>query len=109
MSSIKLWLIEVGIKKFGPSAVRGAILGIGGWVVAKEGILAPLGILYDQTTHILTIHLDTLSIWAVAGLPALGAGLIKVANHHADQAAAPIVAKIPIDLKDKPPTPPNNQ
>ena len=82
MDKLKGWLINVAIKKFGPSAVRGAILGLGGWVAAKEGLLAPLGIIYDAATHILTINLDTLSIWAVAGLPALGAGVIKVLNHE---------------------------
>lgn len=103
MDKLKGWLINVAIKKFGPSAVRGAILGLGGWVAAKEGLLAPLGIIYDAATHILTINLDTLSIWAVAGLPAIGAGIIKVLNHHADEVAAPLVAKTPINLKDNPP------
>lgn len=104
MDKLKGWLINVAIKKFGPSAVRGAILGLGGWLAAKEGLLSAFGIVYDKTSHILTINLDSLSMLAVAGLPALGAGVIKVLNHHADVVAAPLVAKTPIDLKDTPPS-----
>lgn len=85
MNKLKVWFIEIAIKKFGPSAVRGAVLGLGSWVAAKEGLLAPVGIIYDTATHILTINLDTLSIWAVAGLPAIGAGLIKVLNHKGNE------------------------
>lgn len=104
MDKLKGYLINVAIKKFGPSAVRGAILGLGTWLATKEGFLTALGILYDKTTHIVTINLDTLSIWAIAGLPAIGAGVIKVLNHHADEVAAPLVAKTPINLKDTPPS-----
>lgn len=79
-------------------------MGLGGWLAAKEGLLSTFGIVYDKASHILTINLDTLSLLAVAGLPALGAGVIKVLNHHADEVAAPLVAKTGIDLKDTPPS-----
>lgn len=99
MNGFKNWVVQILIKKFGPSAVRGAILGLVGWVAAKEGLLTPLGIIYDTATHILTINLDTLSIWAVAGLPALGAGVIKVLNHEGN-----VVVK-----KVLPPPPPTEE
>lgn len=92
MDAIKKWAIEIAIKKFGPSAVRGAILGISGFVAAKHELLAPLGIIYDAATHILTVNFDKLSLWAVAGLPAVGAGVIKIMNHHVDQAVKPLVS-----------------
>jgi hypothetical protein len=86
MDKLKGWLIDVAIKKFGPSAIRGAILGLGGFLAAKSGLLSSFGIVYDQATHILTINLDAISLLAVAGLPAVGAGVIKVLNHQADEA-----------------------
>lgn len=91
MEKLKGWLINVAIKKFGPSAVRGAILGLGGFLAAKEGLLSTFGIVYDKASHILTVNLDALSLIAVAGLPALGAGVIKVLNHHTDEAVKAVV------------------
>ena len=55
MEKLKGWLINVAIKKFGPSAVRGAILGLGGFLAAKEGLLSTFGIVYDKASHILTV------------------------------------------------------
>lgn len=90
---MKGWLLEVLIKKFGPSAIRGGILGLSGLLVAKHELLSPLGIIYDTATNILTINFDHLSMWAMAILPALGAGLIKILNHHVDEAAKPLLKK----------------
>ena len=90
MGKLKEWLINVAIKKFGPSAIRGAILGLGSFLAAKEGLLSTFGIVYDKTSHILTVNLDTLSLLGVAALPAVGAGVIIVLNHHADEAVAAV-------------------
>lgn len=91
MDKLKGWLINVAIKKFGPSAIRGAILGLGGWLAAKEGLLSTFGIIYDKATHILTINLDTLSVIGVAALPAIGAGVIKVLNHEGGEAVKKVI------------------
>ena len=104
MNGLKTWVIDVLIKKFGPSAVRGAVLGIASWLVAKHEMLAPLGIVYDAATHILTVNLDTLSVWGVAAIPAIGAGVIKVLNHHTDEA---VKAVLPTPKADAP-NPPNS-
>jgi len=93
---MKGWIIDVLVKKFGPSAIRGAILGFGAWLATREGLLSAVGIIYDKATHIVTINLDTLSIWAIAGLPAIGAGVIKVLNHHADEVVNPSIEKTPV-------------
>jgi len=89
MNSIKGWLIDVGIKKMGPSAIRGALLGLGGWVIAKHEMLVPFGISYDAATHIISINLDTANIALVALLPAIGASVIKLLNHHASEIVVP--------------------
>lgn len=84
MDSIKQYFIEVIVKKMAPSFLRGAILGVLGWVLAKQGALVSFGIIADQATHTITIHLDQLNMALVAGLPAALAAVIKLVNHHAD-------------------------
>lgn len=83
MESLKNWLIEVVVKKMGPSAIRGAILGLAGFLAAKEGALGAFGIVYDTSAHIITISLDKLNLALVALLPAAGAAVIKLLNHQA--------------------------
>ena len=92
---MKNWLLEVGLKTFGPSAVRGAVLGIGGFLAAKSGALEPFGVLYDTATHIVTIHLDKLNLAFVALLPALGAGLIKVTQKQTTDIVKPKTEETP--------------
>lgn len=91
---MKDWLIDVLLKKFGPSALRGAVLAVGTFLVAKHDLLAPLGIVYDQATHILTVNFDTFSMWGSILIVSSGAGLIKVLNHHADEATKAVVSKV---------------
>lgn len=95
MSKVKGWLIDIGIKKFGPSAVRGAVLGIAGFFAARQEILEPLGIMFDAATNILTIDFNRVSIWAIAALPAIGAGVIKVLNHEGNVAVKAVLPPPP--------------
>lgn len=81
MNSFKDWLLEAGLKTAGPSAIRGSILGIVGWLAMKQNFLMGLGIVTDPTEHITIIHWDQLSTWAIAALPAVAAGLIKLFQH----------------------------
>lgn len=104
MDSLKEWLIEVAVKKMAPSAIRGAILGIFSWVLAKQGALAAFGIVADQASHTITIHLDQLSMFLIAGLPAALAAGIKMVNHHADEVVLPVIA--PSVVTPKPPSTP---
>ena len=85
MDNVKDWLLEVGVKTFGPSAIRGAILGISGWLLAKEGVLSSFGIVSDATAHTTTIFWDKLSVALIVGLPAIIAGVIKTTQHQATQ------------------------
>ena len=91
MESAKGWLLDVLIKKAGPSAIRGALLGLGGWIAAKSGILGTFGVAYDSAHQIITLDLNTLNIALVALLPAVGAAAIKILNHHADTATTAIL------------------
>jgi len=78
---MKDWLTNVMLQKFGPSAVRGGILGVVGWLAAKSGALAHWGVTIQG--HIVSVDGDKVSMAVIAGLPALAAGLIKVVQHHA--------------------------
>ena len=104
MDNLKQWVIEVAVKKMGPSAIRGAILGIFGWILAKQGALAYFGIVADQAAHTITINLDQLSMFLIAGLPAALAATIKMVNHHADEVVLPVIA--PSVVTPKPPLDP---
>lgn len=86
MNFIKSWLINVGLKEIGPSAIRGVILGASGWLAMRNGLLSNFGVVSDAASHTTTIHWDQLSIVAIAGLPAIGAAVIKILNYHASAA-----------------------
>lgn len=89
MESLKTWLIEMGIKTAGPSAIRGAILGISAWFMAKDNMLSAYGIVSNATLHTTTIYWDKVSVALILGLPAAIAAVIKVTNTHAAAAIKP--------------------
>lgn len=82
---MKDWLMEVGVKTFGPSAIRGAILGVSGWLLMKNNALAPFGIVSDAAQHLTTIYWDKLSVAAITALPAIIAGAVKMVQHQGTQ------------------------
>ena len=79
---MKEYLLEVGLKTLGPSAIRGAILGIAGWLLVKNDLLAPFGIISDAAAQTTTIHWKDLSTASIAALPAVIAAVIKLFQHH---------------------------
>lgn len=83
MRALKEWVLEIGIKKLGPSAIRGAILGLSGWLVTKQNLLAAFGVISDAAAHTTTIHWDQFSTALIVGLPAITAAAVKLLNHHA--------------------------
>lgn len=83
---MKTWLLEVAIKRMGPSAVRGIVLAIGGFFVAKAGVLSGYGINYDETTRTISVNLAHLeSVLTVLVASGGLAGIIKGLNYHANQ------------------------
>lgn len=81
--SLKTWLIRVGLQKMGPSAIRAAIAGFAGLLIAKAGLLEQYGVVYDQATHVLSLHLDKLQAWlTVSGLGLITA-IFAATQHHA--------------------------
>ena len=93
MDKLKEWFVNVGVQQMGPSAIRGSILGIIGWLVMKDNLIP--GIHTDAATHITTIAWDTVSTWAIAGLPAVTAAVIKLLNYHGAQAVNQIKGETP--------------
>lgn len=76
MDQIKSWIIET----WGPSAIRGAVLGIGGILIAHAAVMAKFGVFYDAATHIVTIHLTTLSDFIIPIAVGIVAGFIKTGH-----------------------------
>lgn len=81
--SMKEYLFDVGLKTLAPSAIRGAVLGVAGWLMAKNNLLTPFGI--TTMNHVTTIDWNQVSIASIAAVPGLMAAIIKLANHHAAQ------------------------
>ena len=86
MDKIKEYLIEVVIKKMGPSFVKGAIAWLCVYLGAHQGLLNSVGITYDAAGHDLNIDLDALGMWAFT----IGSGaimaMLTAAQHHASTA-----------------------
>lgn len=83
---MKTWLIEVAIKRMGPSAIRGAILAVSGFLVAKAGVLSGYGVNYDEATKTISVNLAHIeSILTVLVASGGLAGLIKGMNYHAKE------------------------
>jgi hypothetical protein len=83
---MKEWLMEVVVKKMGPSALRGAVLGVFGWLMARQGLLDSFGVVSDAANHTTTVYWDKLSTALIVALPALLAAVIKLVNHHTETA-----------------------
>ena len=90
MDSMKQWLIDIGLKEMGPSAIRGSLLAFIGWLAARNNLLP--GIHTDVTAQITTIDWKQVSGWAVAAIPVV-AGVIKAGNIHGTQALKAILPK----------------
>lgn len=87
MDGLKRFLLEVGIRKMGPSAIRAAILAVAGFVAAKAELFAQLGIVYDATAKLITIDLAKLDSGAAVlliGTAGAGGALIKLINHQSN-------------------------
>jgi xanthine/uracil/vitamin C permease (AzgA family) len=85
---IKEWLIKVGIKKMGPSAIRAAIAALVGIMAAHAGLLSELGIVSDKALNTITIDLNKLTAWfSVTGIGIITAAL-AAAQHHGEQIVA---------------------
>ena len=79
---VKEYFVEVVLKKYGPSFIKGAV----GWLIiymgAHQGLLNALGITWDNQGHTIDIDLDTLSAWTLTvGSGALMA-LLTAIQHH---------------------------
>ena len=82
MQSLKMWLINIGLKKMGPSLIRAALAWVLALVAANPGMLETFGIVYDKVAHTITLHVNTLEAWLLgAGLGTITA-LLAAAQHH---------------------------
>ena len=82
MNDFKTWVVQVGVKKLGPSFLRAAIASIGLFMAAHAGLLSALGVVYDSVSHTITLNLDTLSTWVIAAVPGLITALLALIQHH---------------------------
>lgn len=79
---MKDWLIEVGLKKLGPSAIRATLAALTGVILAHSNSLSALGIGYDNTTDTIVWHLTTARAWmGTVGLGLLASGFMAVQHH----------------------------
>lgn len=103
IDNLKTWLVEVGIKKMGPSLIKGA-MGAGlAYLAAKQGLLAQFGVVYDAAAQTLTLHLDTLQGWILAS----GTGLIMASLTAAQHTTTAVITGKPLsgDVRETPAQP----
>lgn len=86
MDSFKTWLLEVGLKKMGPSLLKTGLAALVGLLAAHQGMLTSLGIVYDATAQTVTLHLDALQTWLLAGGMGLITALMTASQHHVEAA-----------------------
>lgn len=86
MDKLKTWLIEVAVKKMGPSMVRAALGALVAGLIAHAEVLAKIGVVYDAATNTILIHLTTAGVW----LGTIGFGtivaLLMGLQHHVEAA-----------------------
>jgi hypothetical protein len=85
LANAKLWVVDVLIKKLGPSALRGALLALTTFLIAHANILGSYGVIYDAATGTITLNLGKLSMALILGLPALIAAILKLTSHSASE------------------------
>lgn len=76
MDALKAWLVET----WGPSAIRGAVLGLFGILIAHTEILSKFGIVSDAAAQTTTIHWKVASNVIVPIVIAVLAGFIKTGH-----------------------------
>lgn len=82
MDSFKTYLIEVVLKKFVPSAVKGVLAWGVGYMVAHAEMLQQMGVVYVPTTRDIVVHLEVFSPWAGAAIVGVLMGLFTLLQHH---------------------------
>lgn len=90
---IKTYLIEVGIRKYAPTAIMAAFTALGTYLAAHSGTLETWGITYhtwpftwasgqEPSGPCILIELDTLSAASYTAIIALVAVVVRAAQHH---------------------------
>lgn len=82
MDSIKLWLVNVGVKQMGPSLIRAGIALLMGFLAAHQGLLTHFGVIWDASSKTLTLRVDTLQEWLLGGGLGLLTAFMTAAQHH---------------------------
>jgi hypothetical protein len=82
LEELKTYFIEVILKKYGPSFVKGAIASLFVYFGSHQGLLNSLGITWDASGHTLDIDFDTLGLWAFTAGSGLLMAALTAAQHH---------------------------
>ncbi len=77
---MKDWLIQVVVKKFGPSALRAGVVALLTAITAYSGVLEQWGVIVDKVARTITIHFDTMEVVVLGLVMAMLGGTVKVAQ-----------------------------
>jgi len=83
---LKIYLIEVVIKKYGPSFIKGAIGAICTYILAHAGITDAIGLSYDPSDNTITLEISKFTAWAIAGGSGLLMAILTALQHHTEAA-----------------------
>ena len=93
LEQIKWYLVNVGIRKYGPVGIAAGFAAIGSYLAAHAGMLEQYGITYgvwpltwpagqDPSGPCILIEMDTLSAASYTAIIALVAVIVRAAQHH---------------------------
>ena len=93
MNSLQTYLLEVGLKKIGPSVLGAAVAALLALAAAHQGILESWGVTTgtwplvwpagsEPSGSVILIELDTLSKTAIVAISGLVAAFIAATKHH---------------------------
>ena len=91
MDALKTWLVEVALKKVGPTATAAGISALFGLLAAHQGLLETWGITFgtwplqwatQPSGHVIVIELDTISTGLIALLVAGASAFFAASQHH---------------------------
>lgn len=82
VDQMKIWFIEVAIKKMLPSLIKTSIMALIAYMAAHQNLLSALGVSWAAQGHSINIDLDTLSAWALIAIPGAITALLTAFQHH---------------------------
>lgn len=82
IEQIKTYFVEVALKKYLPSFIKGAVAAGCLYIAGHAGLMEAIGLSFDPSDNTLTLQLTKFTAWLVAGGSGLVMAAMTAAQHH---------------------------